>query len=270
MCIRDSPKTPSHHTILFKVVQHKFKFKMKPFKSVGESFITAKSSPLKQLHNISPSAFSKRTVAKENTSASKKASLSQLKAQHHVRHRGFDELNPKSNGTFQSFRGRNSSLEKELGSNRATAEKAAEEKRELELKLAQSKEYIRKLEFTITSGAKGKIYSQAHEKVVQEMRAQGNKIDALNTYVQELQSLIREKDSEINSLKASLNIHASELKIKGGLLYELGTTRNKLQQQSVEFIRVVEEASKMRRQVFALLRRIAGGGKDKKRGVEVH
>jgi len=232
---------------------------MKRFKSVNESLVGSKSSPLRQLHNLSPKTFAKRNVNKDKH-------LKQLKTQFQTLHRDFDKLTSKYDkavGVLNSSRRRNTSLEKELISNRTIVDRLAEEKLRLEEELAQSKEYIRRLEFTITTESKGRIYSQTHNKISKEMDEQSNKINTLKKDIKELRNIIKEKDNEISNLKEALNVNASELKVKGGILHELGTTRNKLQQQSMEFIKIIEDASRMRRMVFINIRRIVGRGEGK-------
>ena len=82
--------------------------------------------------------------------------------------------------------------------------KMASEKAESNNKLQQNKEYIRKLEQTITKGPKGQILSEVNQKLKDNLDVLRKENQTVNIQIGELHRVIEEREMEIRVLTATL------------------------------------------------------------------
>jgi len=223
--------------------------------------ITSKNSPLKKLHQLSPNIPRKSGPATEQTSAvaTQRKENKELEAQLRSLSKSHEKLTARNTENTEKLKGMRSkivNLEKELSGAKSVIVNLTNEKTEIEKKMLQNKEYIRKLETTITMGPKGQAFSDVHEKLSSEIENQKSEIFKLKQELAQQSEEMKEKDREIGNLKNALSIKIEDLKLKGdiktGLLYELGETKNRLQRQSEEYIKLNEELANTKKLVFFL------------------
>lgn len=231
----------------------------------GDSPVTSKNSPLKHLHRLSPGALPKqlsergRTAHFPGTSAAalRQKELRELDTRLRDVSKNYDKLESKYSEAAEKLkttRQKSTVLEKDLTACRNVISRLTEDKAELESKLAQNKDYIRKLETTITMGTKGQMFSEVHDKLTQDVQACRDQITKLNDELEAAHAESRAKDQEIGNLHAALSVRLDEFKLKGdtrgGILYELGEARHRSEQQADETRRVGEELRAVKKAVL--------------------
>lgn len=154
------------------------------------------------------------------------------------------------NGKLQIFRQKIITLEKEVNSGKEIIKKLKEEKDELEKRQNQSKEFIKELEAT-NGQPIAKLWENklAHELDIVRLDSQNIKKEN-DLLVCNCQA----KDNEIKTLQAALQIKSEELQIggdiKGGLLYELGNVRTKLEQSARDTLDLGKTLQRITKEVY--------------------
>lgn len=151
---------------------------------------------------------------------------------------------------MKNYRKETEKLEKELAIAKSATTKLAEEKAELDKKLIQSKEYIRKLEGTITKGSKGEV----HSKLLQEMQMIKKANQKYLKQIEELQIGNSEKDKEIANLKAAMNLNLGKYNLNGDInkqmLTELAEDKNKIEELYAEKQKYFDEVEQYKNSVI--------------------
>jgi chromosome segregation ATPase len=210
-----------------------------------------RKSPVKHLYRPPSAKLRRRNVLAENsTVANKTKEFRELTAQLDNLSKSYEKLSGKHEKTLEKvkeFTVKNKTIENELGISKSVISKMAEEKTILEQKVEQNKDYIRKLEATITAGPKGQLFTEITEKLKAEIQTSKDQLSNFMKQLNAADNELKSKDKEIINLKEALDIHADNLKIKGdirgGVLYELGEARVELKKNTIE-------VTELRKQVY--------------------
>jgi len=205
-----------------------------------------KKSPVRNLYRPPSAKLHKKSILAENSTITNKTKeYRELIPQFDNLSKSYEKLNVKHEKILEKFKGmtaKNKIIENELGMSKSVISKMAEEKTILEQKVEQNKDYIRKLEATITAGPKGQLFTEIAEKLKAEIQTNKDQLSNSMKQLNAAENELKAKDKEIINLKEALDIHADELKMKGdirgGILYELGEARVELRNSAIEITKL--------------------------------